>query len=253
MPTHQLRLFLVRHGQSAANLDKSMGLLMPDHTIPLSPEGHTQASAAGEALADYVLKAGGPARIRILCSPYERTRQTSARIESALSARGFQHDRREAVELRELEFGLFDGVPDEDMPRLFPREYKHYDKHVRFAGEFFAQMPQGESRCQVAERVKGVFGTLLRDAAADRPDAIHDFVLVTHGVTLRCIRMQWMHYPWEWFGAQRNPYNASIQVIEGVPGQGYRDFQMFEGFKSPRPSLQAKREEGIVGPGQRPS
>ena len=99
----------------------------------------------------------------------------------------------------------------------------------------------------MAERVKGVFGTLLRDAAKSRPDAIHDFVLVTHGVTLRCIRMQWMHYPWEWFEQQKNPNNASIQVIEGVRGQGYRDFPLFEGFKPVRETSQSRREEGTVG------
>ena len=248
MPTRPLRLFLVRHGQSAANLDQSMNVRLPDHSIQLSPEGHDQARAAGKALADYLSASSSSGPVRILCSPYERTRQTSAAIEAVLSEHGIRYDKREAVELRELEFGLFDGVPDEDMPLMFPREYEHYNKHVRVSGEFFAQMPQGESRCQVAERVKGVFGTLLRDAVAERADSIRDFVLVTHGVTLRCIRMQWMHYLWEWFEQQQNPNNASIQVIEGVPGQSYKDFLMFEGFRPPRKSSQARREEGIIGP-----
>jgi 2,3-bisphosphoglycerate-dependent phosphoglycerate mutase len=249
MPTRAIRICLVRHGESAANLDKSMNRQLPDHSIQLSPRGHEQAQSAGEALADYLSATSGSGRIRILCSPYERARQTSAGIERVMNERRLTHDKREALELRELEFGLFDGVPDEDLPRLFPLEYEHYEKHVRFAGEFFAQMPQGESRCQVAERVKGVFGTLLRDVGADRADAIHNFILVTHGVTLRCIRMQWMHYPWEWFGEQPNPKNASIQVIEGVPGQGYKDFLIFEGFESRRRSPQDRREEGLVGPG----
>lgn len=248
MPTRPLRLFLVRHGQSAANLDKSMNILLPDHSIELSPEGHVQAQAAGKALANYLSASASCGPIRILCSPYERTRQTSAAIEAVLRERGLHFDKREALELRELEFGLFDGVPDEDMPLLFPREYEHYHKHVRISGEFFAQMPQGESRCQVAERVKGVFGTVLRDAAAERADCIRDFVLVTHGVTLRCIRMQWMHYLWEWFDQQRNPNNASIQLIEGIPGQGYQDVPLYQGFMPPRKSSQARREEGVVGP-----
>jgi hypothetical protein len=29
-------------------------------------------------------------------------------------------DRREAIELREISFGLFDGIADEDLPDLFP-------------------------------------------------------------------------------------------------------------------------------------
>ena len=103
-------------------------------------------------------------RIRILCSPYVRTRQTSAAIEKALTAAGMPFDRREAVELREISFGLFDGIADEDLPKSFPQEYEHYEKHKQFEGEFFAPMPLGESRVHVADRVKGVFGTILRDA-----------------------------------------------------------------------------------------
>ena len=89
-----------------------MNIRLPDHSIQLSPEGHDQARAAGKALAGYLSASSSPGPIRILCSPYERTRQTSAAIEAALGERGFIYDKREAVELRELEFGLFDGVPD---------------------------------------------------------------------------------------------------------------------------------------------
>lgn len=162
MPPPPIRLYLVRHGQSEANLDKTVNARLPDHRVELSPEGHRQAAAAGEYLAGALPR---DARTRILCSPYIRTRQTSAAIEQALTAAGLPYDRREAVELREIAFGLFDGIADEDLPKSFPKEYEHYEKHKRFEGEFFAPMPLGESRVHVADRVKGVFGTILRDAA----------------------------------------------------------------------------------------
>jgi hypothetical protein len=57
-----------------------------------------------------------------------------------------------------------------------------------------------------------------------------------------------MHYLWEWFQEQPNPNNASIQLIEGAPGQGYRDSLLFAGFMPPQRSPQARREEGMVGP-----
>jgi 2,3-bisphosphoglycerate-dependent phosphoglycerate mutase len=76
-------------------------------------------------------------------------------------------------------------------------------------------MPLGESRCDVADRVKGVFGTILRDASIDRPIPVTDFIVVSHGVTIRCFGMQWMHYPWEWYEREKNPWNCSIQLIEG--------------------------------------
>lgn len=45
-----MRIFLVRHGESMGNLDKSVHLRTPDHAIPLSPRGHEQAAAAGAVL-----------------------------------------------------------------------------------------------------------------------------------------------------------------------------------------------------------
>ncbi|MBV8888446.1 MAG: phosphoglycerate mutase family protein [Alphaproteobacteria bacterium] len=242
MPARALRLYLVRHGQSEANLDNTVNARLPDHNVPLSAEGHKQAAAAGHVLARTL---GPDRRVRLFVSPYVRTRETSAGIEAALGATGTRFDKREAIELRELEFGLFDGIPDGDLPRLFPREYEHYDKHRRFSGEFFAPMPLGESRCNVADRVKAVFGTILRDAAADRPDPITDFVIVSHGVTIRCFRLQWMHYGWEWYEQQRNPWNCSVQLIEGRPGGGYSDTLLFEGFR-PSETRQTRREEGVV-------
>jgi 2,3-bisphosphoglycerate-dependent phosphoglycerate mutase len=147
MPPPPIRIYLVRHGQSEANLDQTVNARLPDHRVELSPEGHRQAAAAGEYLAGALPR---EARIRILCSPYVRTRQTSAAIEQALTAAALSYDQREAVELREIAYGLFDGITDEDLPKSFPREYEHYEKHKRFEGEFFAPMPLGESRVHVA-------------------------------------------------------------------------------------------------------
>ncbi len=244
MPARTLHVFLVRHGESVANLDKAVNARLPDHMIELSEDGHRQAAAAGQYLAEAIAPAE---RVRILCSPYIRARQTSAMIEAALTAAAIPFDVREAVELRELQFGLFDGIPDEELPKIFPREYEHYEKHKRFEGEFFAPMPLGESRCTVADRVKGVFGTILRDASDDRANPIRTFVVVSHGVTIRCFRMQWMHYPWEWYERERNPRNCSVQLIEGRAGSGYVDRLAFEGFAAKKPSQQTRREEGHVG------
>jgi broad specificity phosphatase PhoE len=50
VPTGTLRVYLVRHGQSEANLDKTVNARLPDHRVELSPEGHRQAATAGEYL-----------------------------------------------------------------------------------------------------------------------------------------------------------------------------------------------------------
>ena len=120
-----------------------------------------------------------------------------------------------------------------------------FNKIVRQHGNRHSIQP--ESRCNVADRVKGVFGTILRDASSDRPDPILDFIVVSHGVTIRCFRMQWMHYSYEWYEKERNPLNCSVQLIEGRTEGGYLDRRVFQGFGETRRSQQHRREEGHVG------
>jgi 2,3-bisphosphoglycerate-dependent phosphoglycerate mutase len=262
----RINLILVRHAVSEANLDNSVNARLPDAKIPLAPDGHDQAYAAGKAIAAFLrsednmffeLKNGEPqtgrpeGKTRILCSPYLRTRETSAGIERALTEAGIVFDRREELALREISFGLFDGIADEELPAVLPREHAHYQKHVDFEGEFYAPMPMGESRAQVADRVKGVFGTIIRDnlPARDRTP-VNNFIIISHGVTLRAFMMQWMHRTPEWYQEQINPANASVSLIlPSVPDDNgnceYETKTIFKGFPHDR-SKQDKREEGHV-------
>lgn len=168
------RIYLVRHGQSASNVDMNVNRHTANHVVPLSPEGFRQAETAGKALAR-MLGAGAPGRLRVWNSPYLRTRQT--------------HE-----------------------------------------GRFFARMPQGESRFDVACRVHQVFGTLHRDAERH---GISTVVIVAHGVTNRAFTMEWMHYPFEWFEKEPNPANCSIRLLEDGTDRGY----VFPGFRTEAHSL----------------
>lgn len=228
---HRVNIYLVRHATSSANLDKEVYLSQPDFNVPLAPHGKDQSIAAGKFLRDNLV-----GRTRMLVSPYRRTRETADGIEIGLDDHA--HDRREELALREISFGLFDGISDENLPKEFPLEYAHYKKHVDFEGEFFSPMPLGESRAQVADRVKTVFGTILRDAH----NGIENFIVVSHGVTIRTFIMQWMHYSPEWYAEQPNPLNASIIRISSDGVSPYRVETVFEGFEK-TDTLQSKREK----------
>ncbi|WP_279358758.1 histidine phosphatase family protein [Methylobacterium indicum] len=264
-----IRIFLIRHGLSEANLDKSVNVHKPDFAVDLSPEGHEQARAAGRALVDYLAAsavaeaapsaetcadAGTRRRARMLVSPYYRTRQTADRVGEALTAAGIRFDRRECEELREINFGIFDGLTDAEIKAEYPREHAHYEKHKAMSGEIFAPMPMGESRIQVGDRVKQVFGTILRDAdPASGRAPILDFVVVAHGVSIRQFRQRWLHKPWEWAEGLKNPANCSIMMIEGraglrlgPDGASYAETPVFDGFAHVRKSTQDIREEGRV-------
>jgi SOS response associated peptidase (SRAP) len=48
---------------------------------------------------------------------------------------------------------------------------------------------------RTAARVKGVFGTILRDASLERSNPVGSFIIISHGVTIRCFRMRSTLHP----------------------------------------------------------
>lgn len=219
-----MRVFLVRHGESQGNVDPTVHARMADHAIPLSDRGREQAREAGrrlQAIFEQLHPGGARPPVRLWTSPYRRTRETAAGVEEG--AAGWILDRREHILLCEQQFGLFDGIPDEELALRFPNEWAHYDKQVRFEGRFWARMPLGESRFDVATRVHQAFGTFQRDLTRHGFDHL---VVICHGVTLRAFVMMWCHLSPEWFEAEPNPNNAAIRLIDEGTDKGY----VFEGF-----------------------
>jgi 2,3-bisphosphoglycerate-dependent phosphoglycerate mutase len=218
-----VRILLVRHGESLGNVDPTVHRTTADHAIPLSSLGTEQAQHAGRVVAEHLTSALGDARphVRLWASPYKRTRQTADGVMAA--GTGLITDRVEHILLCEQQFGLFDGVPDDELPEKFPAEFSYYDMQCRFGGKFWARMPMGESRFDVAKRIHQAFGTFHRDALEH---GIRDIVVICHGVTLRAFVMMWCHLSPEWFEAEPNPANCAVRLIEGGRDHGY----LFEGF-----------------------
>jgi 2,3-bisphosphoglycerate-dependent phosphoglycerate mutase len=238
-----MQILLVRHGQSASNVDKSVNKQLADHAVPLSEKGHRQALEAGKFLAGYLTTlaehkfspfsivsniyiASGKVPGRLWVSPYLRTRQTADEIETAVKeecSAVFESGRREHINLAEQQFGLFDGLHDEELAAKYPNEHEHYKKCEDQAGRFWARMPLGESRFDVAVRVHEAFGTFKRD---EEKHHINIIIVVCHGATIRAFVMQWLHLPFEWFENEPNPTNCSIRLIEDDMDKGY----IFKGF-----------------------
>ena len=246
MPS-KLRLYLVRHGESQANLDVNVNALHADHVIPLSERGCAQAIVAGRVIGEE-LRSLGAKNARLWRSPYLRTRQTADGIIDGLNdvLDGDLHrpklDVRESDLIREQEFGLFDGIPDEELPIAFPREHALYSKYEMAKGRYFARMPMGESRCDVAARCKIFFGSLDRDR---EQHGIENVIIVSHGVTLRCFIKEWLHLPYEWIENERNPGNCSVRLIENGRDRGY----LHAGEKPTNGhDAQETRENGIILP-----
>lgn len=219
-----MKIFLVRHGESFANVKPSITLYYADHAIGLSARGLVEARNTGNFLAETLARESSngerDSRVRLWVSPYRRTRETADEIESEI-CRVAPHlvlDRREHINLSEQQFGLFDGYTEEEQDEKFPKENAHYKKALEYEGRFWARMPQGESRYDVAVRVHQAFGTFIRDAERHN---IKKIIVVTHGVTMRAFVMQWLHLPWEWMEKEPNPKNCAVRLIADGFDQGY--------------------------------
>jgi len=217
-----MRILLVRHGESLGNVDPLVHATTADHAVPLSDRGREQAREAGRKIAAYFTEHddGETRHVRLWVSPYRRTRETA----DALMETVGEHitDRVEHILLCEQQFGLFDGIPDRELAQKFPHEFAYYDMQCRFNGKFWARMPQGESRFDVAKRIHQAFGSFHRDAQVH---GIHDLIVICHGVTLRAFVMMWCHLSPEWFEAEPNPHNCAVRLID----HGDRGY-LFAGF-----------------------
>lgn len=65
--------------------------------------------------------------------------------------------------LTELQFGIFDSIPKEKIPILFPEEWERFQNNRRFNGKFYARRLGGESPFDCEIRQKLFIDTLFRD------------------------------------------------------------------------------------------
>ena len=190
-----MRLILVRHGQTPANVD---GIL--ESTVPgpgLTALGHDQAEALVEALADEKIDA-------IFVSSMIRTHLTAAPL---VAARGLEPAVRDG--LREIAAGDVEGKTDEASVHQYVHTLLEW-----CAGELDVRMPGAETGHEVIER----FDQVVDEAEALGVDSV---VLVSHGAMIRA-----------WCAARTgnvdldfvsNHYvvNTGIVVIEGSTEGGW--------------------------------
>ncbi len=210
-----MHIFLIRHGESVANVGENYIKRLPDHLVSLTERGKEQARENGEWLANYCKERSVDlSRARIWRSPYLRTRQTSEEFNKFLNIA----DIREDITLTEQQFGLFDSVPEEKWGELYPDAYAEYKRQLANYGKFYARLPLGESPFDVAIRIHQFMGTIHRDYEKHGVDTLFIF---THGTTLRTFLLRWFHYSPEWYHEERNPKNCRIREIDGDKDMGY--------------------------------
>jgi broad specificity phosphatase PhoE len=203
-------IYLIRHGESIANLDRDVHNTMPDWKVPLTKKGAAQAVIAGSNLhgelkgyidhhlsydrvAELTLRRCRPL-IRFYTSPYIRTKQTCDQISLYFPNCEIREDPR----IREQDWGNY---MSQEINEKIDRERESY-------GTFFYRMPNGESGADVFDRVSTFLDTLYRDF--ENPLFPRFCCFVSHGLAIRLILMRWLHWTVDKFETLANPDNCQM-------------------------------------------
>lgn len=157
--------FLIRHGQTKANVLKMKQGNINTEITYLTKKGQQQAQNLAErfdiSFAD-----------RIICSPLKRAQQT-AEILNQKYQLPITLDNR----LREISYGEWDGQKNADLRKLHPDAYNEYWNDALPTYKQYA--PHGESFEDVIDRVSD----FLEESIKKYPD--EKLICVTHGFTVK--------------------------------------------------------------------
>ncbi len=199
------RIFVVRHGQSIGNANKSVYKDIPDYALTLTDKGKQQALDVGKKLREII---GPEQSIQFYVSPFWRTRQTYSGIRRSFPIPDpVLYRYYEDPRLREQEWGQ---NMDERGDTGFQEKIEEYrDSYGHF---YYRFRDGGESCADVFDRVSDFMGTLFRDF--EKKNYPRNVIIVTHGMTMRLFLMRWFHSSVEEFESWGNPVNCGYFLLE---------------------------------------
>ena len=203
--SNDLNVFIIRHGESQANVDRSYYQEQTNRLVELSELGRQQAKKAGEFIKSN-LKVDSDNTL-LFSSSYVRAYQTAEKINSLLNLKLYQDDR-----LVELNYGLFDGLDKKERFELYPNEAKYYYDNKALKNEFYSRMPMGESPMDVAMRFQSFWSDVKRNLLEEN-SSMENVVLVAHCKTNLIIKKTLMNYDVDWYEDAPNPENCSIMKL----------------------------------------
>lgn len=192
-----MRLLLVRHGQTTANVDFLLDTAVPG--AELTELGRRQAAALPEALADEDIEA-------LYASTLIRTQHTAAPL---AAARGLDVLVRDGI--RELSAGDLEMLPGDSEPG-------HTYMRIVFAwaaGDTGLRMPGGESGAEALARYDGVIAEAVDSGA-------RTVALVSHGAAIRMWTAARAANVDVSFAAARPLDNTGVVILEGSPADGWK-------------------------------
>ncbi|MFJ6658245.1 histidine phosphatase family protein [Streptomyces sp. NPDC091377] len=192
-----MRLILVRHGQTTANVEQLLDTAVPG--AELTDLGRRQAAALPGALAAEPVEA-------LYASTLTRTQHTAAPL---AAARGLDVQVRDGI--RELAAGDLELLPG-DSP-----DGERYMRTV-FAwmnGDTGLRMPGGETGDEALAR----YDAVVAEAAAAGAGAV---AMVSHGAAIRLWTVVRAHNLDPAFALTHGLQNTGVVILEGTPADGFK-------------------------------
>jgi broad specificity phosphatase PhoE len=189
------KIIVMRHAESAEDIDKTVYAHTADLDIPLSPRGEKQAVDISHNVAGIL----GPGRTHFYVSPGLRLRQTYQLVTSR-----FPENIRHSLSVETLILKQFWGdVTVENRREIEIARYREGVLKYRF--------PNGESGFQLIERFRMFVRNLQRGFLNENfPDNV---VVITHGFEMRIFLMTWFGWCAEFFERLANPRNCEIATL----------------------------------------
>lgn len=184
---------LIRHGESLSNTGEVKQREVGDSGIGLSELGKRQAFDAGREIGVELVQSS-----LVYCSPYRRTRETCGEI---IRSVGLAEPVKvyEDPRLREVERGYVDEESQHEMRKVH--------------GWFYYRHSGGESPADCYDRTSAFLESLMREIQRKN---VSNSIVVTHGMTIRCFVMRFLHLTVEQFERLENPSNCDIITIAEI-------------------------------------
>lgn len=186
-----MKLLLIRHGETDWNIEKR---IQGSTDIPLNENGRAQAVTLANTLS---LR---PVPISALyTSPLARAAQTAQIIADKLSL-----PCQIVSDLREIEFGLWEGLCWEEVKLRYPEEFAAWYKNRRDT-----RPPEGESYLDLLKRLVPALKKLIPNSKGDG-----DLAVVTHSACIMSFLSLLYHTPLHEMAKRYPLTNTAITEIK---------------------------------------
>ncbi|OLF11151.1 histidine phosphatase family protein [Actinophytocola xinjiangensis] len=208
-----MRIILLRHAESVGNIDELAYTRTPDHALPLTARGESQARTAGAAVRGLLTE---PAAAYV--SPYVRSVRTLALLGvSDLLERTVPEPR-----LREQDWGNLQDPIEQEIQKRKRHEFGH----------FFYRLEHGESGADVDDRVASFLAELETRIAKDT-DHPGNVLIVSHGLTMRLLVRRLFAWSIDLFESLSNPEHCAHRVLSHRDGRWHLDRPFAQWRSSP--------------------